>query len=390
MTDDRRQLRVVVRGAYAVQKLRIEMGNRMVGNFKVKIGQEPCTSERELSTEAKRILADLREVYKKITDAMPARSSVQHFKGEGLISTYTEWVLVDQYKRLEEAETKHFAQLAKVLEEFDIYTQWLRDVRAVGPAMAAVIISEIDIEKAKYVSSLWRYAGLDVGSDGRGRTRRKEHLVDRTYTAKDGSEKTRVGITFNPFLKTKLIGVLGSGFLRASRWEDCTEAGTQGVEPGAFRAVEDTPLNPPLARGEAIAKPGSARYQRLTEECRYAQFYYAHRHRLENHAVFGAANDGAKLEHGIVRPRWRHDKAVRVMVKEFLRDLYNAWRPMVGLPVLPCFSEAKLGMVHGEVESSSGELDRKMRHQAAERKNQENLSKPPHHKRRHPAKMSGK
>ena len=339
MTDDRRQLRVMVRGAYAVQKLRIEMGNRMVGNFKVKIGQEPCTSERELSTEAKRILADLREVYKKITDAMPARSSVQHFKGEGLISTYTEWVLVDQYKRLEEAETKHFAQLAKVLEEFDIYTQWLRDVRAVGPAMAAVIISEIDITRSRYVSSIWCYAGLDVGRDGRGRTKRKEHLVERGYTAKDGSEKTRMGITYNPFLKTKLIGVLGSGFLRASRWEECPDAAVRDMPEGTYREVavvdvDDKPIGPPI-------------YQRLTEECRYAKAYYAHRHRLESHPVMGVAHDGDKLEHGIVRPRWRHDRAVRVMVKEFLRDLYNVWRPMVGLEVMPCYSESKLGMVHG-------------------------------------------
>lgn len=341
-TNLRLQLRVMVRSAYDMQKLRIEMGNRMVGNFKAKLGQQPQKSEHELTPEARKLLAELRMVYKKITDAMPAKFAAKHFKGEAIIDTYTDWVLVDQYIRLEAAEEKHFKQLVGVLEAFDIYNDWLKGVRGVGPTLAAVVISEIDITKARYVSSLWSYAGLDVAPDGRGRSRRKEHLVERTYTAKDGEEKTRVGITFNPFLKSKLIGVLGSSFLRATKWEGCTAEAVAEMEPGAFRVIEVVDEDGVLLGGD-----NGTHYQCLTSDCRYAKFYYAQRHRLESHPVFGAAQDGEKLEHGIVRPRWRHARAVRVMVKEFLRDLYNAWRPMAGLPVEPCYSEAKLGMVHG-------------------------------------------
>ena len=44
--------------------------------------------------------------------------------------------------------------------------------------MAGVLISEFDIHRARYPSSMWKYAGLDVARDGRGRSRKAEHLVE--------------------------------------------------------------------------------------------------------------------------------------------------------------------------------------------------------------------
>ena len=41
-------LRTLVRGIYNIQKLRIQMGNRLVGNFKVKLGQAPSEPESTL------------------------------------------------------------------------------------------------------------------------------------------------------------------------------------------------------------------------------------------------------------------------------------------------------------------------------------------------------
>jgi hypothetical protein len=53
--------------------------------------------------------------------------------------------------------------------------------------MAGVILSEIDITKAEYPSSLHKYAGLDVAGDGQGRSRKKEHLEESDYIDKDGA-----------------------------------------------------------------------------------------------------------------------------------------------------------------------------------------------------------
>lgn len=280
-------IKTLVRGAYDVQKLRVMMGNRIVGNFKAKLGQEAGAPEDELDAEGKAILARLRLSYRKITDGVTAFPTRKKFKGDEVISEYTELVLVDRYLALETDEARHFKMLEAILDDYPIYSEFLSGVKGCGPALSGVIISEIDISAAKYASSLWAYAGLDVASDGRGRSRKKEHLVERAYTDKDGKPATRVGITFNPFLKTKLVGVLASSFLRCG--------------------ADNT----------------------------YAKIYYDYKHRIENHPTHIEKTKGH-----------RHAMAMRYMIKRFLCDLYVAWRQIEGLEVLPDYHEGKLGHQH--------------------------------------------
>lgn len=373
-------IKTMVRSAYNLQQLRIQMGNRIVGNFKVKLGQEPGKPESDLGVEEQKIIDRLRQRYKKITDGVVTFPRQATFKGDEIISTFTELCLISGYVELEEQETKQFNRLKSVLNEYPIYTEFLEKVRGIGPAMAGVIVSEIDITKAKYASSLSAYAGLDVVSkwvlqgtaisrlnfaakhpvldiptemrglgttdeagneqclieggeiigresnfadepkivppqegkvvhDDRivcivrfardgfhidatyrsfsfgGRSRRKEHLVERQYIDKDGNPATRVGISFNPFLKTKLTGVLGPSFLKSSNEK-------------------------------------------------YAKCYYDYKARLEN-------EDGWKDE----SKGHRHNAAIRFCIKIFLQDLYAEWRRLEGLPVHPPYREAKLGML---------------------------------------------
>lgn len=290
-------IRVLVRGVYDIQKLRIQMGNRIVMNFKSKLGQEPSTPEEEMDNEGKTILALIRKNFEMMTDGVLSLPPLKQFKGNEIISSYTELALISEYMDLEKAETKHFKLLEKVLQEYKIYTEFLEKVKGVGPAMAGVIVSEIDIHKARHASSIWKYAGLDVAPDGRGRSRKAEHLIDFKYTNAKGEEATRKSITFNPFLKTKLMGVLASSFLRCGK------------------------------------------------DNKYAQIYYNTKNRLENHAVY---KDVTKLH--------RHNMAMRKMVKLFLVDLYVAWRTIEGLPVSTPYAEAKLGLVHGGSQVTSNPI----------------------------------
>lgn len=281
-------LKSIVRGAYDVQKLRIQMGNRIVGNFKVKLGQEPGEKEDTLDKDEKKIIDTLRVHYRKITDGIKSFPRQATFKGDEVISDYTELCLLAQYVDLEAFEAQHFRRLGTILNDYPIWTEFLLDVRGVGPALAGVIISEIDIKAARYPSSLWMYAGLDVASDGAGRSRKTAHLIKREYVSKEGEVKEKDSITYNPFLKTKLIGVLGSSFLRAGK------------------------------------------------DNAYAKVYYDYKNRIENMK----AHKEKSLGH-------RHNMAIRYMVKRFLADLYVAWRTLEALPVAPEYSEAKLGHVHG-------------------------------------------
>ena len=282
------EVKILVRGAYDLQKLRIQMGNRIAANFKAKLGQEPGKSEASIDHEAQKILKLLRLSYARITDGLVCFPTPKRFTGDEVISNFTELCLVSQYVELLRDEKTHFARLPNTLADFPIYTKFLKDVRGVGPAMAGVMISEIDIRKARYASSLWAYAGLDVARDGAGRSRRKEHLVKVKYKAKDGTEKERDSITFNPFLKTKLVGVLGPSFLRS---------------------------NSP-----------------------YREFYDNMKHRLESRPDFANHEKGVK---GHI-----HNAAIRYMVKMFLIDLYTTWRALEGLPVAEPYSVAKLGRKH--------------------------------------------
>jgi hypothetical protein len=165
-----------------------------------------------------------------------------------VISDYTELTLAAEYMELLKSEEQHFSRLENVLQGFSIWNEWLGKVKGVGPAMGGVIISEIDIHKARHASCIWKYAGLDVANDGRGRGRYKEHLVKREYTTKDGKTELRDSVTFHPFLKTKLCGVLAGSFLRS--------------------------------------------------KAPYSEIYRNEKHRLENHVKYGTANDKVLDEKG--------------------------------------------------------------------------------------------
>ena len=284
MSNSQQQmLKAAVNGFYSMQKTRIRVGNNIVANFKIKIGQEPSQSEDTLDADAKLLLSNLRVSYKKITDGV-ASMNPRRFKQDGLISEYSEFSLVQQYFDLVAAEDAALKQITYAVKEFPIYRTFLEDVTGVGPTMAAVIISGFDIHKAEYPSSLHKYAGLDVVG-GKGRSRVKEHLVDSTYIDAEGKEQTKKGISFNPFLKTKLIGVLGSSFVKTK---------------GPYREIYDN-----------------------------------YKHRI-THMPAHSEKSKAHL----------NNMAIRYTVKRFLTDLYVAWRKLEGLPVADEYSKGKLGINH--------------------------------------------
>jgi len=349
---EKENLKIFVRGAYDLQKLRIQMGNRIDANFKARLNQKPGEKEETIDEEGKQMLKQIRDSYKKITDGLKTFPRQATFKGDGIISSFTELCLVDQYVSLESQEESHFKRLSWMLNDYKIYTEYLKDVKGIGPAIAGVLISEIDIERSKHPSSIWKYAGLDVVAewqldhvesfinpdniayrwpknkplhvygqqhmfsliknsesphelrifykfktltatlvyqfigDGRGRSKRKEHLVSINYVNRDGEDAVKLGITFNPWLKTKLVGVLASSFLRAG-------------------------------------------------DNQYSQIYRDYKTRLENHPDHIEKTKGH-----------RHNMALRYMIKMFLIDLHKNWRRIEGLPVSTSYNEGKLGKLH--------------------------------------------
>lgn len=288
----------MVRGFYDQQKLRIEMGNRLCAQFRAKLGLKQHEKEDE-DEDAAIVLDTIRSSYKKMTDGIKRElPTLKGFKGDEVISNYTELCLVAQYMEMEERENRNAARIATVVKLHPLWDAFFDKVDGCGPTMASVILSEIDIHKARYPSSLWQYAGYGVEADGKGTSKRKEHLHPVKYVNKEGKEDVRQGIRYNPWLKTKLH-VLCTCFIK------------QG---GKYRKIYDD-----------------------------------YKSRLENSANVYADKGTWSAE----AKGHRHAAAMRYTIKIFLIDLYNAWRPLEGLPVAPTYAEAKLGIVHSKLDKAA-------------------------------------
>jgi hypothetical protein len=235
-----------------------------------------------------------------------------HAKEALVIESYAEFLLVSEYCEVLHAEGRHMARLESVLVDFPIYTTYLEGIKGIGPTLAAIIISEIDIHKATYVSSLWRYAGLDVvdikgANRQRGRTKQLGPVALR-QVKHEHLEEAVDSLGYNPFLKSKLLQVMVGCFIKCGNPQ--------------YRKVHDDYLN-----------------------------------RMKQHAVYGEINDGKWLtlqsvpvdekplqNLGFVCGARRRAQAARYTAKMFLRDLYIVWRQLEGLEVKPDYAQAKLGM----------------------------------------------
>lgn len=417
-------IRTTCRSAYDLQKLRIQAGNRISGDFRSKLGQtQDGMSKKEMMKEQKSTLDKLEASHKRITDAIVSKmkENVKNkaekkelirtltriqtdklFIGDDLITDTGLYYLVDNYVRVLDIEKQLFADMQRLLDQIPIYTQFLEHIPGIGPAMAGVIISEIDIHEAEYPSSLVAYAGLDVvpvyqlatkevdeegkavlielsvdqahkhkhvtfndNGEGKvpdafykgtlmtytgvGRSRRACSLVKREYTTKDNEVKLRDSITFNPFLKTKLLGVAAGSMIKAAafRVDDkpmsavrrLAEATEMGFVATSFSEdeLDDAVITFLRASGKVVERAGSE----------YVKMYYDYRQRLDNNPRHKEKTDFHK-----------NNMAKRYLIKMLLQALYTPWRKLEGLPVALPYHEGVLGKVHG-VAKEAGWQDRK-------------------------------
>lgn len=318
--NQKEKIRNLVKGTYDIQKLRIATGNRIVQSFNIQMGQAPSTKQEDMQDETQSMIKQLRDEYRRITDAYTKGSFVVKRKvGKtteekevkvsrnvridkvitelvnnedaeiSLVKSKIDYELIGTYIDLLETEEKMNKIIAKEVEKHPLWDAFFKDVVGCGPLMSAVCIAYFDIDKARHVSSFWKYAGLDtvdVATDGgehirEGRSKKHTEMFD--YTDKDGNVKQKRGITYNPELKTKLVGVLGSSFLK---------------------------------------KPG----------CKYEQIYRDYRNRLNNRQDSDKLSDLRK-----------HRMANRYMIKQFVRDLWVTWRALAGYEVTEPYEVAVLG-----------------------------------------------
>lgn len=194
----RDNMRELIRSAYQIQKLRIQSGNRMCAKYYRKMGLKPGekiedflkqlkeVQEQEspyadtygdlligvsniqevpAAAKAKDLLVRMRKEYKLLSQGIllnHRQIKALSFENTSTISDATDYLLVEVFAALLGHEERQFKQVENLLEDFPIYTEFLKKVRGIGPAFAGILIAEIDIEKARYPSSLHKLSGLDV------------------------------------------------------------------------------------------------------------------------------------------------------------------------------------------------------------------------------------
>lgn len=284
MDIQKNRIRNLVNGVYDIQKLRISTGNRIVASLR----PETDTANEDEATSMVKLITD---EYTRITDlyvsAFSGRGSIEKSIAKldpapDLIKSRIDYELVQQYLRLVEAEDAMVKIVEREVKTHPMWDAFFKDVKGCGPLMSAVCIAYFDPHKARHASSFWRYAGLDVQPTESGEMRGvgRWYTEMRPYTDKDGDTKERKSLTYNPFLKTKLVGVLGSAFLRA-------------------------------------------------RDSYYGKVYYDYKNRMEQRENLS--------------PIVRHRRATRYAVKMFLRDMWVVWRELEGLEVTEPYEVAKLG-----------------------------------------------
>jgi len=250
-------------------------------------------------------------------------------KGDGTAMNRETVLLEDEfaiYSVALESLTKMLESLEKrikeELNEWPIYTEWLLGVKGVGWTMSAVICSEFDIVIAIYVSKMVQFSGLNPGmvrgmkavkvknpktyKAKKGEeivTRLKGKVIVRTFDMVRGDKLTAGYLApFCQFLRSKLIGVLAPSFLRS--------------------------------------------------QSEYAQLHYYRLHvPLKDRARMGVGRlDVSEKINEKTGKMWKDESegyrsnyAKRIMIKEFEKDLYVAWRTLEDLPVRKPYSEEYLG-----------------------------------------------
>lgn len=287
-------IRNLIDGVYDIQKLRIATGNRVVAALRgiVESTDNAPKSEAQREKEQKEkdsILKKILGEYNLITDAY-----VEIYKGHGsivpaisdkggeFIKTKVDYTLVEQYMKLKEAEDGLGKVVESEVKQHPMWPAFFENVKGCGPLMSAVCLAYLDPYKARHASSFWRYCGLDVVWDEDKQQMRgngKWHTEMRTYTNKAGEEAEKKSLTYNPFVKTKLVEVLVGSFLKA----------------------------------------GDNHYSRIYRDFR------------NRRAEIGDT------------PIQQHRRAARYTAKMFLRDMWVVWREIEGLPVSEPYEVAKLG-----------------------------------------------
>lgn len=384
-------IKAIVHGLEDLTKTRIKAGQRIASAFRLahlgKIDSAKNTDDKEkLQKEFDSILDMLRTEYVRMTDGIVQEDfdivlgslpTPKKFKPTPIIASYGMLLNIDQYVRRLNEEKVNTKQLEIALKEEPLYTEYLSKISGIGPKMAGVIISEFDFEKSRYVSNMESYAGLNTSIVGCyeekgvvkyvphvelmaffqanpgareytlpngtpvtitavGTSKKAHSLVEREYRKTDGSTGTKLSITFNPYLQAKLIAVLGGSFLKVNKTYLNGEisTGDERLRLAESLGFDASKVNAIKLKSEVNSFLNDNGHVVQVMPGEFGKFYYDYRERMRQ----SQDPEVKKLTDLHI-----HRRAIRYMLRMFIRELYMVGRHLNGLPIYQTYESAKLG-----------------------------------------------
>lgn len=317
-------IRRPVRYFYDLQKLRIAAGNRTADpdDYKIVVDKKDPTKSKKVKKGVTKAQMDeaLMSIISSVRGKLKDEEEVPLSEGEKpappTLEEEDRMYLQRQNRMLMLLEADTLDRIKKALKAVPV-SEWLLAQKGIGPTLAGVLISEIDIRRCETPSALWAYAGLHTNNET-GQAVRRQRGVKSNW---------------NPMLKTKLVKVMAECFIKAnspwrSHYDSYKMRKTNELVPVcrpcngsgkvAFGADEDP--------ATLTQDPTPKAVNKTCNNCK---------------GTGGPAPWGNSAAH-------RDLASKRYMVKQFLLEFWKKWRSMEGLPVVPSYAEAMLGRVHGD------------------------------------------
>lgn len=326
----RQKVRTLCSFYYDLQSERIRTGNRIVASLRPDLvhdmecrlsgsAADTDTDDRKAAELLKACLEDYHLLHDQYAESIKTRASLQKTIDRlgpelGAIKSSVDMALVQVYDHMCSMESDVLKELEHVVRGHPMYDAFFSRIPGCGTLVSAICLSYIDVHKCRHASALWRYTGLDTvlnPETGEMEGRCRKHRVEQEYVDRDGNVATRMGLGYNPTLKTKVCEILVSGVLKAYG----------GKVARVKKLNESDGGNRPLPQPDG-----------------YAKVYYDYKNRLDN-----------RLKTKDYTAAHKHRMAARYMAKIFLQDLWNQWRVIEGYPPDPSYAVAKLGFnPHGK------------------------------------------
>ena len=212
--------------------------------------------------------------------------------------------------------------------------------RGLGVTFAAVMLAEIDIEKAENVSKLWKYAG--IAPIGAWREKETFELVEILESDSNG---TPLRYRLRPYKSMKPVKP-------GDEDKEAKAAKKRNVEPqaaknpdGSDRLIRSGESMRPT-KGQKLPYNAFLRTKLLGVFCgnvlksgneHFRKFYDDYKHRLVSSVPMRGRVDGH-----------RHAMSMRYMGRMILLELWQEWRAFEKLPVRSLYAEQYLNLVHHE------------------------------------------